>query len=67
MYLNISQFSSEVDINEPKMTRFALDEKLIQELDAEVIIKPELQLKPYNWPIDNDEIHFWKILKEKSQ
>lgn len=49
------------------MTRFALDEKFMQELDAEVVTKPELLLKPYNWPIENDEIHFWKILQEKSQ
>lgn len=44
------------------MTRFALDEKFIQELDAEVITIPQLILKPYNWTTENDDIYFGKII-----
>lgn len=48
-------------------TRFALDEKFIQELESEVIEIPRLVLKPYNWTTDNDEINFGKIFQDKSQ
>lgn len=37
------------------MTRFSLNEKLLQELDAEVITKPVLVLKPYVWDSDLDK------------
>ncbi|KAL5234313.1 hypothetical protein ACI65C_001723 [Semiaphis heraclei] len=47
-------------------TRFALDEKFIQELESEVIEIPRLVLKPYNWTTDNDEINFGKIFQDKS-
>ncbi|XP_050054425.1 protein mini spindles-like isoform X3 [Aphis gossypii] len=48
-------------------TRFALDEKFLQELDSEVIETPQLVLKPYNWTFDDNEINFGKILQDKSQ
>ncbi|XP_029345564.1 protein mini spindles isoform X2 [Acyrthosiphon pisum] len=48
-------------------TRFALDEKFIQELDSEVIETPQLVLKPYNWTVDHNEINFGKIFQDKSQ
>lgn len=49
--------------DKPQRTRFSLDEKLLQELDAEVIKKPVLILKPYTWESDVDE----KIIPEKFQ
>lgn len=49
------------------MTRFALDEKIMQELDAVVIPVPQLILKPYHWNTDNDEINFGKIIQQQSQ
>lgn len=48
-------------------TRFALDEKFIQELDSEVIETPQLVLKPYNWTSDDNEINFGKIFQDKSE
>lgn len=45
------------------MTRFSLDKKLLEELDAEVITKPVLILKPYVWNSDLDK----KRTPEKSQ
>lgn len=42
-----------------------MDEKLIQELDAIVIIKPKLVLIEYNWPIDyNNEVNLKKALDQ---
>lgn len=49
------------------MKRFALDEKLMQELDSIVITAPRLVLKPYHWDPDNDELSYRKILQQKSQ
>ncbi|XP_026810117.1 LOW QUALITY PROTEIN: protein mini spindles-like [Rhopalosiphum maidis] len=48
-------------------TRFALDEKFIQELDSEVIETPQLVLKSYNWTSDDNEINFGKIFQDKSE
>jgi len=50
------------------VTRYALDEKFIQELEAEEITKPELKLKSYNWTADQDEIvNFRKRIQDQSQ
>lgn len=40
----------------PQATRYALDAKFIQELEAEEITKPELKLKAYNWTTDHDDL-----------
>lgn len=53
--------------DEPQGTRYALDEKFIQELEAEEIIKPELNLKPYNWTTDHEEVKFKRKIQDPSQ
>lgn len=53
--------------DEPQTTRYALDEKFIQELEAEEITKPELNLKTYNWNADHDEMTFKKGIQDTSQ
>lgn len=59
--------NSEVFV-EPQTTRYALDEKFIQELEAEEITKPELNLKSYNWTTDQDEVvNFKKRTQDKHQ
>jgi len=53
---------------QPQTTRYALDEKFIQELEAEEITKPELKLKPYNWTAEHEEVvNFRKLIQEQSQ
>lgn len=49
------------------MTRYALDEKFIKELEAEEISKPELKLKSYNWDTDHDEVKFKKRIQDHTQ
>lgn len=49
------------------MTRYALDEKFIQELEAEEITRPELKLKPYNWTEDHDDVNLKKRIQDQSQ
>lgn len=51
----------------PQATRYALDEKFIQELEAEEIIKPELKLKAYNWNIDHEETNLRKNILVPTQ
>lgn len=54
--------------DEPPATRYTLDEKFIQELEAEEITKPKLKLKSYNWTADQDEVmNFRKIIQDQSQ
>lgn len=53
--------------DEPQATRYALDEKFLQELEAEEITKPELKLKPYNWSTDHDEVKFKRRIQDQSQ
>lgn len=66
MCFNFRRPNSEV-YDEPQTTRYALDEKFLQELDAEEITKPELKLKTYNWNADHDEMTFKKRIQDKSQ
>jgi len=49
------------------LTRFSLDEKIIRELDAEVIIRPKLSLTPYKWTTELEETNFKKAIQMKSQ
>jgi len=49
------------------VTRYALDEKFIKELEAEEISKPELKLKSYNWDTDHDEVKFRKRIQDHTQ
>lgn len=66
-YYNIRRPTSEV-YDEPPVTRYALDEKFLQELEAEEITKPELKLKSYNWNADQDEVvNFRKKNQDQSQ
>lgn len=51
----------------PQATRYALDEKFIQELEAEEIIKPELKLKAYNWNTDHEETNLRKNILVSTQ
>lgn len=45
-----------------------MDEKFIQELEAEEITKPKLKLKSYNWTADQDEVvNFRKRIQDQSQ
>lgn len=54
--------------DETPVTRYALDEKFIQELEAEEITKPKLKLKSYNWTSDQDEVvNFRKKIQDQSQ
>lgn len=63
-YNLLSNIYSEV-VNTSYKPRFSLDASFIQELDAEVILKPELLLKPYNWA-DDKEVDMDKTLQEQS-
>lgn len=67
-YLN-DRRAPNTEVNEPPVARYALDEKFIQELEAEEITKPELKLKHYNWDAhDNDvKVNFRKTFQEQSQ
>lgn len=59
---------SEVYDEQPQGTRYALDEKFIQELEAEEITRPELKLKPYNWSTEHEEVvNFRKLIQDQSQ
>jgi len=49
------------------VTRYALDEKFIKELEAEEISRPELKLKSYNWNTDHDEVKFRKRIQDHTQ
>lgn len=51
----------------PQATRYALDEKFIQELEAEEITKPELKLKAYNWNTDHEEMNLRKNILVPTQ
>lgn len=51
----------------PQATRYALDEKFIQELEAEEITKPELKLKAYNWNTDLEEMNLRKNILVPTQ
>ncbi|XP_008189868.1 protein mini spindles isoform X2 [Acyrthosiphon pisum] len=53
--------------DEPQVTRYALDEKFIKELEAEEISRPELKLKSYNWNTDHDEVKFRKKIQDHTQ
>ncbi|XP_050528781.1 protein mini spindles-like isoform X2 [Daktulosphaira vitifoliae] len=51
----------------PPITRYALDEKFLQELEAEEITKPKLKLKPYNWNSNPNEDFYKRTLNTQSQ